>query len=140
MDQQLAWVRHLLETQKDLKNPKEFLNSFKVDLFSSEVYVFTPEGDVIALQRGATPVDFSYAVHTDIGDHCSAAKVNGKIVPLRYRLKNGDQVEIKTSKTQQPNRDWLAFVKTSKARSKILNFISTREKERSLSLGTELIA
>jgi len=139
MDQQLAWVRHLLETQKDLKNPKEFLNSFKVDLFFSEVYVFTPKGDVIALQRGATPVDFSYAVHTDIGDHCSAAKVNGKIVPLRYRLKNGDRVEIKTSKTQQPSRDWLAFVKTSKARSKILNFLNTRGKERSLSLGTELL-
>lgn len=139
VDHQLTWVRHLLETQKDLKNPKEFLNSFKVDLFSSEVYVFTPEGDVVALQRGATPVDFSYAVHTDIGNHCSAAKVNGKIVPLRYRLKNGDQVEIKTSKTQQPSRDWLTFVKTSKARSKILNFISTREKERSLSLGTELL-
>jgi len=139
MNQQLAWVRHLLETQKDLHNPKEFLNSFKVDLFSSEVYVFTPKGEVIALQRGATPVDFSYAVHTDIGDHCSAAKVNGKIVPLRYRLKNGDQVEIKTSKIQQPNRDWLAFVKTSKARSKILHFINTRERERSLSLGTELL-
>ena len=138
-DQQLTWVRHLIETQKDLKNPREFLNSFKVDLFSNEVYVFTPEGDVIALQRGSTPVDFSYAVHTDIGNHCSAAKVNGKMVPLRYRLKNGDQVEIKTSKNQKPNRDWLTFVKTSKARSKILNFISIREKEKSLSLGTELL-
>ncbi len=139
MDKQVTWVRHLLDTQKDLKNPREFLNSFKVDLFSSEVYVFTPEGDVISLQHGSTPVDFAYAVHTDIGDHCSAAKINGKIVPLRYKLKNGDQVEIKASKTQQPNRDWLSFVKTSKARSKILNFINTREKERSLSLGTELL-
>ena len=139
MDKQVTWVRHLLDTQKDLKNPREFLNSFKVDLFSSEVYVFTPEGDVISLQHGSTPVDFAYAVHTDIGDHCSAAKINGKIVPLRYKLKNGDQVEIKASKTQQPNRDWLSFVKTSKARSKILNFINTREKKRSLSLGTELL-
>lgn len=139
MNQQVAWVRHLLDTQKDLKNPKEFLNSFKVDLFSSEVYVFTPEGDVIALQHGSTPVDFAYAVHTDIGDHCSAAKINGRIVPLRYKLKNGDQVEIKTSKTQQPNRDWLSFTQTPKARSKILNFINTREKEKSLSLGTELL-
>jgi len=139
MDEQVTWVRHLLETQKDLKNPKEFLNSFKVDLFSSEVYVFTPKGDVISLQHGSTPVDFAYAVHTDIGDHCSAAKINGKIVPLRYKLRNGDQVEIKASKTQQPNRDWLSFIKTSKARSKILNFINTREKERSLSLGTELL-
>ena len=139
MDKQVTWVRHLLDTQKDLKNPREFLNSFKVDLFSSEVYVFTPEGDVISLQHGSTPVDFAYAVHTDIGDHCSAAKINGKIVPLRYKLKNGDQVEIKASKTQQPNRDWLSFVKTSKARSKILNFINTRERKRSLSLGTELL-
>ncbi len=139
MDKQVTWVRHLLDTQKDLKNPREFLNSFKVDLFSSEVYVFTPEGDVISLQHGSTPVDFAYAVHTDIGDHCSAAKINGKIVPLRYKLKNGDQVEIKASKTQQPNRDWLSFVKTSKARSKILNFINTREKKRSLSLGTDLL-
>ncbi|MCH8158128.1 MAG: bifunctional (p)ppGpp synthetase/guanosine-3',5'-bis(diphosphate) 3'-pyrophosphohydrolase [Nitrospinae bacterium] len=139
MDQQLTWVRHLLETQRELKNPKEFLNSFKVDLFSNEVYVFTPEGDVIALQYGATPVDFAYAVHTDIGTHCSAARINGKIVPLRYKLKNGDQVEISTSKSQQPSRDWLAFVKTAKARGKILHFINTREKARSLSLGKELL-
>ena len=139
MAEQLTWIRHLLETQKDLKNPKEFINSFKVDLFSNEVYVFTPEGRVIPLQRGSTPVDFAYAVHTDIGDHCSAAKVNGRIVSLRYELKNGDRVEIKTAKTKQPNRDWLSFVKTSKARSKILNFINSIEKEKSLSLGTTLL-
>ena len=139
MAEQLTWIRHLLETQKDLKNPKEFINSFKVDLFSNEVYVFTPEGRVIPLQRGSTPVDFAYAVHTDIGDHCLSAKVNGRIVSLRYELKNGDRVEIKTAKTKQPNRDWLSFVKTSKARSKILNFINSIEKEKSLSLGTTLL-
>ena len=139
MAEQLTWVRHLLETQKDLKNPKEFINSFKVDLFSNEVYVFTPEGRVIPLQRGSTPVDFAYAVHTDIGDHCSVAKVNGKIVSLRYELQNGDRVEVKTAKTQKPNRTWLSFVKTSKARSKILNFINSIEKERSLGLGTTLL-
>jgi len=139
MAQQLTWVRHLLETHKELKNPKEFISSFKVDLFSNEVYVFTPEGRVIPLQRGSTPVDFAYAVHTDIGDHCAAAKVNGKIVSLQYKLKNGDRVEIKTAKTQKPNRNWLSFVKTSKARGKILHFINSVEKEKSLSLGTALL-
>jgi len=139
MDQQLIWVRHLLETQKDLKNPKDFINSFKVDLFSNEVYVFTPEGRVIPLQRGSTPVDFAYAVHTDIGEHCSGAKVNGKTVSLKYKLRNGDRIEIKTTKTQKPNRSWLSFVKTSKARSKILHFINSIEKEKSLNLGTTLL-
>ena len=139
MDQQLTWVRHLLETHKELKNPKEFISSFKVDLFSNEVYVFTPEGRVIPLQRGSTPVDFAYAVHTDIGDHCAAAKVNGKIVSLQYKLKNGDRVEIKTTKTQKPNRHWLSFVKTSKARGKVLHFINSVEKEKSLSLGMALL-
>ena len=139
MDQQLTWVRHLLETHKELKNPKEFISSFKVDLFSNEVYVFTPEGRVIPLQRGSTPVDFAYAVHTDIGDHCAAAKVNGKIVSLQYELKNGDRVEIKTAKTQKPNRNWLSFVKTSKARGKVLRFINSVEKEKILSLGTALL-
>jgi len=139
MDQQLTWVRHLLETHEELKNPKEFISSFKVDLFSNEVYVFTPEGRVIPLQRGSTPVDFAYAVHTDIGDHCAAAKVNGKIVSLQYELKNGDRVEIKTAKTQKPNRNWLSFVKTSKARGKVLRFINSVEKEKILSLGTALL-
>jgi GTP diphosphokinase / guanosine-3',5'-bis(diphosphate) 3'-diphosphatase len=139
MTEQLTWVRHLLETQKDLKNPKEFINSFKVDLFSNEVYVFTPEGRVIPLQRGSTPLDFAYAVHTDIGNHCSEVKVNGKIVSLKYKLKNGDRVVVNTAKTQKPDRNWLTFVKTSKARSKILNFINSIEKEKSLSLGTTLL-
>jgi len=110
-----------------------------VDLFSNEVYVFTPEGRVVPLQRGSTPVDFAYAVHTDIGDHCSAVKINGKIVSLQYKLKNGDRVEIKTDKTQKPNRHWLTFVKTSKARSKILHFINSVEKEKSLSLGMAML-
>ena len=139
MVQQLTWVRHLLETHKELTNPKEFISSFKVDLFSNEVYVFTPEGRVVPLQRGSTPVDFAYAVHTDIGDHCSAVKINGKTVSLRYKLKNGDRVEIKTDKTQKPNRHWLTFVKTSKARSKILHFINSVEKEKSLSLGMAML-
>ena len=136
---QLQWVRHLLEHQQDLKNPKEFLNAFKVNLFSQEVYVFSPGGDVYALPHGATPVDFAYAVHTDIGDHCMTAKVDGKIVPLRFKLRNGNRIEIITSKNRFPNRDWLAFVKTSKARSRISHHINNQEQEKSLGLGRELL-
>ena len=139
MDQQLLWVRHLLENQKDLKNPKEFLHAFKVNLFPDAVYVFTPGGDVIALPHNATPVDFAYQVHTDVGYRCQSAKVNGKMVPLRYKLRDGDQVEIVTSKDVSPSRDWLAFVKTPKARSRISNYINAEERARSLSLGKELL-
>ena len=138
-DGQLVWVRHLLEHQQDLKNPKEFLNAFKINLFPHEVYVFTPDGDVIALPHGGTPVDFAYAVHTDIGTHCMTAKVDGKIVPLRYKLRNGHRVEIITSRNKYPNRDWLSFVKTSKARSRISNYINSEEREKSLRLGRELL-
>ncbi|MBI4384117.1 MAG: bifunctional (p)ppGpp synthetase/guanosine-3',5'-bis(diphosphate) 3'-pyrophosphohydrolase [Nitrospinae bacterium] len=136
---QLLWVRHLLESQKDLTNPREFLSAFKVDLFPHEVYVFTPQGHVIALPKGASPVDFAYEVHTDIGSHCFAAKVNGKIVPLRYRLRNGDRVEIVASKQKTPSRDWLSFVKTSKARSKISAYLNSEEKARSQRLGQDLL-
>ena len=139
MNQQLSWVRHLLENQKDLKNPKEFLNAFKVNLFPDEVYVFTPGGDVIALPHNATPVDFAFEVHTDVGCHCQSAKVNGKAVPLRYKLKDGDQVEITTSEEASPNRDWLSFVKISKARSRISNYINTEERSRSLTLGKDFL-
>jgi len=138
-DDQLQWVRHLLEYQQDLKNPKEFLNAFKVNLFSQEVYVFSPDGDVYALPHAATPVDFAYAVHTDIGDHCLTAKVDGKIVPLRFKLRTGSRVEIITSKNKFPSRDWLAFVKTSKARSRISNHVNSQEREQSLGLGRELL-
>ncbi len=139
MDQQLVWVRHLLENQQDLKSPKEFLHAFKVDLFPHEVYVFTPDGDVISLPHGSTPVDFAYAVHTDIGHHCTTARVDGKAVPLRHKLKNGNRVEIITSKRKTPSRDWLTFVKTARARSKIANFINSHERAQSLSLGRELL-
>ena len=139
LDSQLSWVRHLLEHQKDLKNPKEFLNAFKINLYPDEVYVFSPQGDVIALPHGATPVDFAYAVHTEVGNHCLNAKVDGKIVPLRYKLRNGNQVEILTSKQKHPSRDWLSFVKTSRARNRIANYINHQEREKSLSLGRELL-
>ncbi len=139
LQKSLPWVGKLLESQKEIKNPKEFLNTFKVDLFPQEVYVFTPEGEVVALPVGASPVDFAYQVHTDIGSHCLASKVNGKIVPLRYKLKNGDHVSILTSKQKTPSRDWLSFVKTSKARNKISGFLNKAEREKSLRLGRELL-
>jgi len=138
-DSRLNWVRHLIENQKDIKNPKDFLNAFKIDLFSNEVYAFTPAGEVLALPRGATPLDFAYAVHTDIGNHCESAKVNGKLVPLRNRLRNGDQVEISTSKSVSPSREWLSFVKTPRAKSKITHFINSLEKEQNIRTGREMI-
>lgn len=126
-DERLVWLKQLLEWLQDLKDPREFMEGLKTDLFSSEVYVFTPRGKVIELQGGATPIDFAYAIHTDIGNQCRAAKVNGKMVSLRYRLKQGDVVEIMTSKKQTPRRDWLEFVQTSRARSKIRYWLRTYE-------------
>ncbi len=139
INNQLLWVRHLLENQKDLMNPKEFLNAFKVNLFPHEVFVFTPGGEVVALPYNATPIDFAFQVHTDLGCHCESAKVNGKPVPLRYKLRNGDQVEVVTSEDASPSRDWLAFVKTSKARNRISSFINNEERARSLEFGKELL-
>jgi len=120
-------------------NPKEFLNAFKVNLFPHEVFVFTPEGEVIALPYNATTIDFAYQVHTDLGCHCQSAKVNGKTVPLRYKLRNGDQVEIMTSEEASPSRDWLAFVKTSKARNRISSFVNSEERAQMLEFGKELL-
>lgn len=139
LDDHLDWVRKMMEEQKDIKNAKDFLASFKVDLYFQEVFVFTPQGEVVAVPRGATPIDFAYHVHTDIGHHCMAAKVNGKLVSVKYKLKNGDQVEILTDPQKFPNRDWLSIVKTSKARNKISNFLNHRERERSRLLGEELL-
>ena len=118
-DEKFAWLRQLMEWQQDLKDPKEFLDTVKVDLFTDEVFVFTPKGDVRSLPRGATPVDFAYAIHSDVGSRCVGAKVNGKIVPLRYKLKNGDTVEVLTSPNAHPSKDWLTFVKTSRAQQRI---------------------
>ncbi len=133
-----AWLRQLMEWQQDLKDPKEFLDTVKVDLFTDEVFVFTPKGDVKSLPRGATPVDFAYAIHSDVGSKCVGAKVNGKIVPLRYKLKNGDQLEVLTSPQAHPSKDWLTFVKTSRAQQKIRGFIKLQQREKSLQLGREL--
>ncbi len=139
LDDHLDWVRTMMEEQKDIKNAKDFLASFKVELYFQEVFVFTPQGEVVAVPRGATPIDFAYHVHTDIGNHCMAAKVNGKLVSVSYKLKNGDQVEIITDSQKFPSRDWLSIVKTAKARNKISNFLNHRERERSRILGVELL-
>ena len=138
LDDSLLWLRQLLETQQDTKDPREFLDSVRVDLFPDEVYVFTPKGDVKALPEGATPIDFAYAVHTKVGEHCVGAKVNGKLVPLRYTLRQGDIVEIVTSPNQHPSRDWLKIVKSSRARSKINQWLKVEERARSIELGREM--
>ncbi|MFY0523518.1 RelA/SpoT family protein [Archangium gephyra] len=138
-DEKFAWLRQLMEWQQDLKDPKEFLETVKVDLFTDEVFVFTPKGDVKSLPRGATPVDFAYAIHSDVGGRCVGAKVNGKIVPLRYKLKNGDTVEVLTSPQAHPSKDWLTFVKTSRAQQRIRAFIKQQQREKSLQLGRELL-
>jgi guanosine-3',5'-bis(diphosphate) 3'-pyrophosphohydrolase len=137
-DEKFAWLRQLMEWQQDLKDPKEFLETVKVDLFADEVFVFTPRGDVKSLPRGATPVDFAYSVHSDVGNRCIGAKVNGKIVPIRYKLKNGDMVEVLTGAQAHPSKDWLSFVKTSRAQQRIRAFIKEQQRDKSLQLGREL--
>ncbi|PYN34575.1 MAG: GTP pyrophosphokinase [Candidatus Rokuibacteriota bacterium] len=138
LDESLVWLRQLIETQQDTKDPREFMDTVRVDLFPDEVYVFTPKGDVKALPEGATPLDFAYAVHTKVGEHCVGAKVNAKLVPLRYTLRQGDIVEIVTSPNQHPSRDWLKIVKSTRARAKINQWIKVEERARSIELGREL--
>lgn len=139
VDKGFSWLKQLMNWQKDLKDPNEFLDSVKVDLFSEEVYVFTPKGDVIELPRGATPIDLAFAVHSDVGMQCIGAKVNNRIVPLKYVLENGDTCEIITQKNQMPKKDWLDFVKTSKAKNKIRAVMKQLERERSKEIGKELL-
>jgi len=138
-DQKLIWLRQLMEWVQELKDPNEFLRVMKVDLFQDEVFVFTPKGEVKGLPKDATPVDFAYRIHTDVGNHCVGAIVNGKIVPLNYTLKTADVVKIKTSATHKPSRDWLKFVKSPKAVQKIRHWLKTEERERSLSLGRDIL-
>lgn len=133
-----AWIHNLVENQKNFGNPEEFLENVRIDLFPDEVFVFTPTGEVKSLPKGATPVDFAYMIHTEVGNECTGAKVNGRLVPLQYRLHTGDIVEILTTKGHQPSKDWLNFVKTVKAKSRIRHWIRKQEKDRSLSLGREL--
>jgi GTP pyrophosphokinase len=138
LDESLVWLRQLIETQQDTKDPQEFMDTVRVDLFPDEVYVFTPKGDVKALPDGATPLDFAYAVHTKVGEHCVGAKVNAKLVPLRFTLRQGDIVEIVTSPNQHPSRDWLKIVKSTRARAKINQWLKVEERARSIELGREM--
>jgi len=138
-DKRFTWLRQLLEWQRDLKDSAEFLETVKVDLFPHEVYIFTPKGEGREFPRGATPIDFAYAIHSDVGSHCVGAKVNSKIVPLKYEFRSGDTVEIMTSPSQKPSKDWLKFVKTSRAKTKIRQWFKTEEREKSITLGKDLL-
>ncbi|MBW1711569.1 MAG: bifunctional (p)ppGpp synthetase/guanosine-3',5'-bis(diphosphate) 3'-pyrophosphohydrolase [Deltaproteobacteria bacterium] len=137
--ERFAWLRQLLEWQRELSDPREFLDSVKIELYQEEVYVFTPAGEVKVMPKGATPVDFAYAIHSEVGHHCSGAKVDGRIVPLRQVLLNGQVVEILTDKNRQPSKDWLSFVVTSKAKQKIRSWIKAEERARSEAMGQEML-
>jgi GTP pyrophosphokinase len=135
----VEWVNRLMEWQRDLKDPTEFLETVKIDLFAEDVFVFTPRGDVKQLPHHSTPIDFAYAVHTNVGHRCVGAKLNGKIISLKHRLKSGDTIDIITSPNQTPSKDWLKIAKSSRARTKIRAFIKQQERDRALSLGTDLL-
>ena len=137
--ERFAWLKQIVDLQKDLKTPQELLEGVRLELYPEEVYVFTPTGDVKELPQGATPVDFAYAIHTEVGNRCTGAKVNGRMVPLRHELANGDIVEIITSPHHRPSRDWLQFIRTPKARNKIRQELKAAEREQSISLGKELL-
>jgi len=138
-EKQFSWLRQLLDWQKNLQDPKEFMESVRMDLFPNEVYVFTPRGEVKEFPKGATPIDFAYSIHSEVGEKCMGARVNGKMVPLRTELNNGDIVEIITSGRQHPSKDWLDFVKTPKAKTKIRQWIKRQERDQSINLGRELL-
>ncbi|HEY0035360.1 MAG TPA: bifunctional (p)ppGpp synthetase/guanosine-3',5'-bis(diphosphate) 3'-pyrophosphohydrolase, partial [Longimicrobium sp.] len=139
VDETLTWFRQVLEWQQETKEPEEFMEFLRIDLFQDEIFVFTPMGDVKQLPKGATPIDFAFAVHTEVGLHCAGARVNGRYTPITRELKNGDQVEIVTDAKQRPSRDWLAFVKTARARNKIRQWIKDEEFGDSVRLGREFI-
>ena len=138
-DQRIAWLRQLVEWQQDMRDPGEFMSTLKVDLYPEEVYTFTPRGKVIVLPRDATPIDFAYAIHSDVGHRCVGAKVNGRIVQLKYGLRNGDVVEIQTQQGHLPSKDWLSLVKTSKARNKIKHVINTTERAKAIEIGQKYL-
>ncbi|BAS28462.1 RelA/SpoT family protein [Limnochorda pilosa] len=138
-EKKVAWLREVMEWLREMRDPQEFMETLKIDLFEDEVFVFTPKGDVRSLPTGSTPVDFAFSIHTDIGLHCAGAKVNGRIVPLNHRLRNGEFVEILTAKNAAPSQDWLSFVKTSKARSKIRAFLKEARRAEMTQRGRELL-
>lgn len=139
-DRQIAWLRQMVDWQEETKDSREFLNELKVDLAPTEVFVFTPAGEVMSLRAGSTPVDFAYSVHTEVGNHCVGAKVNGSIVPLSYELQTGDRVEILTQKSATPSRDWLKMVKTPSARSKLRQYFSKVSRSDDMIVGREKLA
>jgi GTP pyrophosphokinase len=138
-DQRVAWLRQLVEWQQDMRDPGEFMSTLKVDLYPEEVYCFTPKGRVIVLPAGSCPIDFAYAVHSEVGNTCTGAKVNGRIVPLRYVLRNGDIVDVMTQAGHEPSKDWLAIVKTSRAKNKIKHIINENERERAIEIGQKYL-
>src|SRR5215468_3336469 len=138
-EQRLAWLRQVVEWQRDVSDPNEFLSTLKVDLYPEEVYTFTPKGKVVVLPRDSTPIDFAYSVHTEVGHTCIGAKVNGRMVPLRYKLHSGDIVEILTQPGHKPSRDWLAIVKSSRSRNKIKHWLNIHQRERAIEIGRKLI-
>jgi GTP diphosphokinase / guanosine-3',5'-bis(diphosphate) 3'-diphosphatase len=138
-EQRLAWLRQVVEWQQDVKDPSEFLSTLKVDLYPEEVYTFTPMGKVVILPRDASAIDFAYAIHTEVGHTCTGAKVNGRIVPLRNKLRNGDVVEIMTQPGHNPSRDWLSFAKSTRARNKIRHWLSIHQRERAIEIGKKLL-
>lgn len=137
--QHFSWLRELADFQNNLKDPAEFLESIKIDLFPDEIYVFTPKGDVRVFPRGATPLDFAYAIHSEVGHHCSGARANGQITPLRNKLKNGDVIEVMTSATQHPSKDWLEFCATTRAKGRIRAYLRGDDRKKSINLGRELL-
>jgi len=138
-EQRLAWVRQIVEWQRDMTDPNEFLSTLKIDLYPEEVYTFTPKGKVVVLPKEATPIDFAYTIHTEVGNTCTGAKVNGRMVPLKTRLRNGDIVEIITQNGHTPSRDWLTFVRSSRARNKIKHWINEHQRERAIEIGRKLL-
>jgi GTP diphosphokinase / guanosine-3',5'-bis(diphosphate) 3'-diphosphatase len=138
-EERFAWLRHLVEWQQEMRDPGEFLSTLKIDLYPEEVYTFTPKGKVIVLPREATPIDFAYAIHTEVGHRCVGAKVNGRMVPLKTKLRNGDIVEISTQTSHAPSRDWLAVVKTSRARNKIKHWINLAQRRQAVDIGRRLL-
>ncbi len=138
-EQRLAWLRQVVEWQRDVSDPSEFLSTLKIDLYPEEVYTFTPKGKVVVLPRDATPVDFAYSVHTEVGHSCVGAKVNGRMVPLRHKLHSGDIVEILTQPGHKPSRDWLGLVKSSRSRNKIKHWLNVHQRERAIEIGRKLI-
>jgi GTP diphosphokinase / guanosine-3',5'-bis(diphosphate) 3'-diphosphatase len=138
-EQRLAWLRQVVEWQRDVSDPTEFLSTLKIDLYPEEVYTFTPKGKVVVLPRDATPIDFAYTIHTEVGHTCVGAKVNGRMVPLRHKLHSGDIVEILTQPGHKPSRDWLGLVKSSRSRNKIKHWLNVHQRERAIEIGRKLI-